>query len=84
MVPSKIIKVAGIRVRVYLGAHGCYFADPEEARQHRNGHDWAVALVKITGDLQAAIKVKMQGNYAHLPLHNKEFREFLEVPADPS
>jgi len=83
MRPSKIIKVAGIRVRVYLGAHGCYFADPEEARQHRNGYDWAVALVMITGDPQAAYKVKMQGQYAHLPLYNKEFREFLDTPADP-
>jgi len=83
MAPSKIIKAAGKRVRVYLGAHGCYFVDPEEARQHRNGYDWATALAMITGDPQAAYKAKMRGHYVNLPLYNKEFREFLDTPADP-
>ena len=81
---SKVIKVAGQKVRVHRGAKGCYFVDPEEAFYHKHGLYWTEALVKITGDPNVICHLNESGNYAKLPLYSKEFREFLDTPADPN
>ena len=80
---SKIIAVLGKKHRVYLGAKGCYFLTKEEAFHHKHGRHWQEALTKIIGNSGTLYHLNESGNYAKLPLHNKEFREFLDTPADP-
>ena len=79
----KTIVVLGKKRRVYPGAKGCYFLTKEEAFHHRHGRWWQDALAEIIGRRDASYHLSEAGNYAKLPLHNKELREFLEVPGDP-
>ena len=79
---SKVVFVLALakKVRLYRGRLDCYFMDKEEALQHRNGHDWRQALILITGYGWAPYMTQAM---LHMPLHSKEFRGYLDLPADP-
>ena len=79
---SKVVFIQAIskKVRLYRGRLDCYFMDKEEAFQHRNGHDWREALFLITGNGWAPYMTHGMATY---PIYSKEFRGYLDLPADP-